>query len=281
MDSPEDRVKVAIAESERLKQYLSTLPPEAWSKPSACDRWEVRDVVAHLAWIAQAYAERIYQTLRGESSPPEGQPAPGSGIAASFSEGNAQRAISRRERLGDYVLSDFNKTTDQLNQMLASLGPQDWDKPHYYVSLGMAPMRFRPDLWISELAMHGWDIRSRLEPEAHLSDESLSVLMDMVPGQLTRFIFSPGPRLPAPVRYRFELTGAGASNSDIVVEGDKAGMEPAGTGKADVTFRCDTETFILKAFGRLSTDTAVVADRLTIQGDHRLALEFQRWFPGA
>ena len=49
MDTPAERVKIAIAESERLKEYLSFLPPEAWNKPSACDRWKVRDVVAHLA----------------------------------------------------------------------------------------------------------------------------------------------------------------------------------------------------------------------------------------
>ena len=85
----------------------------------------------------------------------------------------------------------------------------------------------------------------------------------------------------ASIRYRFELTGAGASSGDIVVEGDKASVEPAGTAKADVTFRCDTETFILMSLGRVTTDTATAAERLTIQGDNRLALEFHRWFPGA
>jgi len=175
-------------------------------------------------------------------------------------------------------LSDFVKTNDELNQLMTTLGPQDWDKPHYYSSLGTEPLRLRPDLWISELSVHGWDIRSRLEPEAHLSDKCLPVLMDVVPGQLTRFRFSPRSRLPATIRYRWELTGAGARNSDVVVEGDKASMEPAGTGKADVAFRCDIGTFILIALGLLTIDNAIVTDRLTIQGDNRLALEFQRWF---
>ncbi len=278
MDSPEQRVEIAVGESERLKEYLSSLPPEAWNKPSACDRWEVRDVVAHLAWLAEAYTERIHESLQGDSTP-EGQPAPGSIRAASLADGNAQSAITRREEAGGQVLSDFIKTNDQLNQLMATLGPQDWDRPHYYASLGTEPLRFRPDLWISELAMHGWDIRSRLELESHLSDESLPVLMDVVPGQLVRFIFSPRTRLPAPIRYRCELTGAGARNKDIVVEGDKAGMGPVGTGNADVTIQCDTETFNLIALGRLTFDTAIAADRLTIQGDSSLALEFQRWFP--
>ena len=278
MDSPEQRVKIAIAESERLKEYLSFLPSEAWNKPSACDRWEVQDVVAHLAWVAETYTERIRQSLQEDSSSPEGQPSPGPVSAASFAEGNAQRAISRRESVGDQVLSDFVKTNDELSQLMTTLGPQDWDKPHYYSSLGTEPLRLRPDLWISELSVHGWDIRSRLEPEAHLSDECLPVLMDVVPGQLTRFRFSPRSRLPAPIRYRSELTGAGARNSDVVVEGDKASMEPAGTGKADVTFHCDTETFNLIALGRLTTENAIAAERLMIEGDNRLALEFQGWF---
>ncbi len=281
MDSPEARVKIATAESEQLKEYLSSLSAEAWSKPSACDRWQVRDVVAHLVGVAQSYAERTHRSLRGDSSPPEGLPAPGSVNAAVFAEGSAQRVISRRESLGHRVLSDFSKARDQLNQLLATLGPQDWDKPSYYVSIGIAPMRFRPDVWISELAIHGWDIRSRLEPEAHLSEESLPVLMDVVRAQLTKWTFSPGPRLAASIRYRFELTGVGANNRDILVEGDKASVGPAGTGEVDVTFCCDTETFILMSFGRATIDTATAAERLTIQGDNRLALEFHRWFPGA
>jgi len=104
--------------------------------------------------------------------------------------------------------------------------------------------------------------------------------MDVVPGQLTRFYFSPRSTLSEPVRYRWELTGAGARGSDVLVEGDKASMESAGTGKADVTFRCDTETFVLIASGRLAIDAATETDRLTIQGDNRLAYDFRRWFPG-
>ena len=134
MDSPEERVKVAIAESERLKEYLSSLPPEAWNKPSACELWEVRDVVAHLAWVAEAYTERIHESLS-----PKGQPAAGPISAVSFAGGNAQRAISRREKLGDQVFSDFVKTNDQLNQLMATLGWQDWEKPHFHSSLGTEP----------------------------------------------------------------------------------------------------------------------------------------------
>lgn len=75
----------------------------------------MRDVAAHLAWMAESYIERIHRSLQGDSLSPEGLPAPGAGHAAAFAEGNAQRALSRREMLGNQVLSDFMAQNDQLN----------------------------------------------------------------------------------------------------------------------------------------------------------------------
>ena len=46
------------------------------------------------------------------------------------------------------MLSEFIRTADQLHQLLTALRAPDWDKPLYYASLGAAPMRLRPDLWI-------------------------------------------------------------------------------------------------------------------------------------
>src|SRR5262249_47750081 len=191
MDSPEETVQLVIAESERLTQYLTTLPPEAWSKPSACDRWEVRDVVTHLAGQAEYYAAWIARSMQGDASTPEGFPAAGSANAASYAEGSAQRVLARREQLGDQVLSAFITATAQLNHRLTSLGPQDWEKPHFFNSLGLAPLRFRPALRLFELVLHGWDIRSRLEANVHLPAESLPVVLGLVCGPFTRWLFRP------------------------------------------------------------------------------------------
>ena len=167
------------------------------------------------------------RSLQGDTSTPEGRPAPGTANAASYAEGGAQRAIARREQLGDRVLAEFTTTNDQLNHLLASLGPQDWERPHYFNSLGIAPLQFRPDLRIFELALHGWDIRSRLEPDAHLSDESIPVVLGLVLGPLTNWLFRPGPKLPA---HPLSLCpdGGGARDTDSLIEGDKAASSPRG-----------------------------------------------------
>ena len=92
---------------------------------------------------------------------------------ATAAERSAQRAIARRQHLGDQVLTFFTSATERLHHLLSGLGPQEWDLPcyHRYHPNRIRPVRSFVDLWMRELAMHGWDIRSRLEPSAHLSTE--------------------------------------------------------------------------------------------------------------
>jgi uncharacterized protein (TIGR03083 family) len=78
MSTPAELVKVIQTESERLKQYLTALPQDAWTKPSACALWEVRDVVAHLITAANLYTDSITRGLRGDTSTPAGRPEPSS-----------------------------------------------------------------------------------------------------------------------------------------------------------------------------------------------------------
>ena len=104
MNAPEDTVKLILAESERLTQYLTTLPPAAWSIPSACERWEVRDVVAHLTLETEMYTDVIARSVQGDTSPPAGRHArsvrqtgrPGRGAAAPPGAGVATARWWRR-----------------------------------------------------------------------------------------------------------------------------------------------------------------------------------------
>ena len=72
MSTQAECVKVLQTESERLQQYLTVLPADAWTQPSACALWDIRDVVAHLSGIAQGYTDRITRGLRGDTSPSAG-----------------------------------------------------------------------------------------------------------------------------------------------------------------------------------------------------------------
>ena len=69
MSTQAELIKVVQTESERLQQYLAALPADAWTKPSACARWEVRDVVAHLITIPNLYGPHHPWTAGGYLSP--------------------------------------------------------------------------------------------------------------------------------------------------------------------------------------------------------------------
>ena len=281
MDSPESLVQLVRSESERLEQYLASLPPEAWSRPSACDGWEVRDVVAHLVFWAEPYANWILRAVQGETSPSEGWPSAGSLGWQQLMDFIEETAITCREDLGEQLFATFCSTNNRLNQVVTGLGAQDWDKPSYHPSR-IGPVRGRVEVRVLELAIHGWDIRSRLEPVVHLSAESLQMLSNVVGRLAPSFLGLADFRLShepaAPVRYRFGLTDTDSRGYDLVVEDDGCRMEPAVTDSSNVTFHCDTETFVLMGLGRLKLESVIAEGRLAVEGDQGLADELIEWF---
>ncbi len=277
MESVERRLEVVQAEGDRLAQYLAGLSPDAWHRPSACDRWEVRDVVAHLAGGADFYHDSVTRGLQGDSSPTPGRPEPGKGDPVQSNEGIARGSIALRESLGDDVLPQFCDRNARLNRLFAEVTGDQWETTCYHPA-SFFPVRRFIDLRISELAMHSHDIRSALEPEAHLSDDTLPTFMDLGPQIALRWGFRPSPKLPRPVRFRFDVSGAELAYTDIVVEGDDCRGELPGQDAPDVTFQCSAETLALALYGRAKTAAALADGSLKYHGDAALAQQFAQWF---
>ena len=177
MVTPEQRVIVLQAEAETFKAYLSSLPAEAWNRPSACEGWTVADVVAHLA--GGVLESRLTRGLEGDASPPEGAPPVEAHDEDRFAENIFQRALSNREQHGENLLGTLIQRLDESVQVFNTVGPEDWEKLCYWPP-GPEPVRTLLDMRISELTMHAWDIRSTVDSEYHLSGDSVGVLIDTV-----------------------------------------------------------------------------------------------------
>jgi uncharacterized protein (TIGR03083 family) len=225
MNELQQRIQLGHRETEHLAHYLHTLSADARRQPSACAGWEVRDVVAHLTGVAEAFTNLISRRVAGDASPPPGYPSTPATTPAAVADRIAQRTQAQRERLGDQLLTAFRARHEALTRLLTGLGADDWEKPCYHIA-GPFPVRTFLDLRIVEQAIHGWDIRGGLNPSASLSPESLPIFLDVIPQLALKWVFRPSARLPTPVRYRFVLTGAVADERDIVVVGDTARMEP-------------------------------------------------------
>jgi hypothetical protein len=98
-----ERVAALAAENALLLDFLQRLSPEDWSRPSACDRWSIADVVAHLVGVTDP--DRLTDALAGV---PEQRARP---TEDEFREGIGTRAIAQRKQLGSDLLSTFEADT--------------------------------------------------------------------------------------------------------------------------------------------------------------------------
>ena len=272
----EQRVHLLKSESQRFVDYLSGLPQESWSRQSACERWLVGDVVAHLTGGVDNYFGNISRGVAGDSSPPEVGAPPAPVDVAARLEANAQRAIALRTQLGKDLLPTFASRCGDLDQLLAGLGHQDWEKPCFHTAAVISVATY-VDLRITEVIVHEWDIKSRLQPEASISPAGLPAVLDLLPVFVVGRLFRPGSTLSGTARYRWDLTGDAPGGCDIVVEQGQARMEPAGstgTTAPEVTFTCDAGDFALLAYGRTDFEAAVSAGLITAEGDSELAARF-------
>ena len=276
MDDMARRVGLIRDLSSRLGHLLAGLSREAWTRPSACALWAVREVVAHLTGGAERQMQSIVRGRKGDAAPPPGF-APLD--VAALSASNAQRDMALRERLGETLLDAFVTQYDRLGHLLARFDPGDWDTRCWHARRGAMPARAYVDLRIQELAIHDWDIRAAFEPAPHLAPESLPILVHMTPTWLG-MSFRPGPRLAAPVLYRFHVTGAAPSSPEVVVTGEAFQVRPVAPSKADVALHCDAETYLLFLYGRLPAARGVTAGRLAVDGDFGLVERFEQWFKG-
>lgn len=273
---PQGLIDVINSGSRRLGDYLSGLDPHAWSQDSACEGWRVGEVVAHLTAGGEAWSGSLTRALAGDADPPAGQSFLPQGELGSQVIGQA--AVDRYRESGTELLREYLAASERLAQVLATLGDGDWDRPCYH-RRGPMPVRDFVGVRLQEVALHSWDIRAGADPAAEMWEEPLPRLVSILPRWL-RIAFRRRLGLPAPARFRFDVSGPAPVNHDVVVNDDGFQVEPAGDAQADAVFRCSSGDYVLLIYGRLSVAQGIASGRLRIEGSPERAADFTRWFQG-
>ena len=275
---PEERMRILLAESQMLEDYLTTLPKGAWTHPTACSEWCVADVVAHLTMVSQNGASRILRAIQGDASADDLNPRRRRGTVDPV--GGAQRTIAFRTQFGepDAILPEFVAASRQFNEALLKVGPDDWNKASYRPA-GPEPISNMLDVVLAEQAVHGWDIRSQFDANTALSPDAVPVLVERIAQRPRWWSFKKGAA-PLPLRYRFEVATSMAYSVDVVVREEEQCMEVASSEEPQVTFRCDGETYVMLMYGRLEPGRALTDGRLNPAGDQRLVTAFADCFIG-
>ncbi len=260
-----------------LHEFLSGLTDAELSTQSACDAWTVRDVAGHLTNRAERQIASMTRGRTGDSNPPAGFSAPSDNMA--MSAANADADIEYSRSLGDALVPTFAENYRELHRLLDSFSGDDWSCDCWHPRRGTMTAREYVSQRIQELAVHDWDIRSGLDPAAALHPDAIPVLLGMSAHWL-RAAYNPGDAPPAnDVRYRFQLTDADAMDVLVSPSGARAGVA-LHDGDVDVVVRCDANTYLLLAYGRLDEAAAVASGRITATGPAGAVERFAVWMVG-
>lgn len=257
----ETRAAIA-AEVADLEGYLAGLSEVELDRPSACGEWTCGDVLAHLTWAATYFGGLIERGLHGDVSPPN-LPPPGPARRQAI----ADAAKRGRAELGPGLRQEFHDRNQALAARLASLGPDDWDKPTAHRA---GAIRSLAQTRLNELAVHGWDIRSRLDPPGHLFEAALPALIAGL-DRWYRLLSHPDPAQTGSYRVRFAFTDDRVAPRDLVFDPDTVRFEPTAAAAPDLICRTPPEVPVLLLYGRIEVEDAIKERGLRLEGRSELA----------
>ena len=250
----DEAADMAAAELGRFLALLESLDADDWSKPTACTRWDVRQIVAHVAGAAAGYAR--WSEFGRQMSPLSHRPYRRAGL--SFPDAFNQLQVDDRAQAAPA----------ELIAELRTVGPRAIATRHRLPALvralrlpipmiGVARIDYLTDLiYTRDMWMHRLDICRATGREMVLSTEHDGRIVALVMRDLARDL----------ARKR----------DDFAVVYELAG--PAGgawrigrAARVDATIRMDALAFNLLASGRLAADRARALSTTVVVGDEAAA----------
>lgn len=258
-------LRVVRTEAERM--FALAEAPRAWEAATACEHWQVRDVIAHLVDTTEGYFTG-FDIARGN-----GTAEPVYGLPGMAERANNQAQEFRKvpqSELMERVRTDFEKMMD----MLTALGPADWEGlmvPHFY--MGPLPAYFFAAGQLMDYGVHTWDIEEGTGRPHALSGEAADLLVPFM-FVLWKYTVAADRAAAAstePIQVGIRITsGNNAGDTRITVNADGLNYEPGDVGDLPAVLEFDPASFVLAAFGRCNTGS--------VRGDRQVADRFLNLF---
>jgi len=237
--------------------------PDAWDSPTACESWEVRDIIGHLVDTMEGYFKAFDVASSGATAE------------------NAYGLLGMHERAGDSarafrhlsqpeMMARVRADLDQMMGILEPLSEQEWTSmivPHFY--MGPVPAFIYAAGQLMDYGVHTWDIREGSGKAHALSAEAADLLVPFM------FIIWQSTIRPDADRTPFTIgisvtTGHNAGTTRVTVNEDGMSYEPGSVDDLPAVIEFDAGSMVLTAFGRINGGT--------VRGDHALADRFLNLF---
>ena len=244
----------AIAEvTASVLDATADLTEAAWSTPTACPGWDVRDQLSHLIGF-----ERM---LMGEQAP-----------EVEFNREHLRNPIgeinepwieARRPLPGAQVRDELAEVALARVQALASMSPADFEVVGWS-PIGEVPYSVFMQVRVMDMWVHEQDIREVVGRPGGLGGAGERGALAKLLPSLGRAMVK-GAGAPEGASLALELTGSVPSRTVLEVVGGRAQAAEVSTPTA--TLRMDSLTYTRLACGRRSGEDAISAGAVVVAGD--------------
>jgi uncharacterized protein (TIGR03083 family) len=231
--------------------------PARWEAPTACDKWQVRDVAAHLVDTTEGYLANWKIGREGGTAPEPHGLRP---MADLVDEGAKAFRKVPQEELVERLHDDWVRMRTEFE----ALTPEEWTGlliPHNY--MGPLPAMFYPVFQLVDYAVHTWDIRQGLGEPHGISGDAADYLVPVIHILWQATADTSGVTEPFSVGIRTSGPSGGDVRFDVTPEGVQYAAGDIEDCAAIIEF--DPASLVLTGYARINGGTvrgdAVVASR--------------------
>jgi uncharacterized protein (TIGR03083 family) len=251
-----------VVRAEAARMFALAEQPGAWEAPTACESWQVRDVIGHLVDTTEGYF-RAFDVAQSDAAAPVAY-----GLAG-MHERAGQTAQSFRELSQQQLMSRARADLDQMMGILEPLTEEEWTGlmvPHFY--MGTVPAFIYAAGQLMDYGVHTWDIKQGAGSAHGISGDAADLLVPFM------FIIWQSTIKPTadltPFTVGIRVTGRNAGDYRVSVSDQGMAFEPGEIDDLPAVIEFDAGSLVLTTFGRMNAGT--------VRGDEELADRFLNLF---
>jgi uncharacterized protein (TIGR03083 family) len=236
--------------------------PSRWQAPTACEGWEVRDVVGHLVDTTEGYLSAFELARAGGSAPD----ALGLQVMARTVDEGAK---SFRGKSQDEMVERLRDAATKMIDVFDSLPDDEWQgfmPSHKY--MGPAPAMFYAIFQLVDYTVHGWDIRQGMGIPHGIDGAAADLLVLLMYVLLPATADTSG--LDQPFSVGIRTTGVNGGDVRADVSSDGVQINPGAIDDCAAVIEFDPATLVLTGYGRINGGT--------VRGDRAAASRFRELF---
>ena len=255
---------IAQAERQRLGRTIQYAEPDTWEKPSACEGWWNRDVMAHLAAADTAAA----QLMKGDPAVEMDEYRAGLGEQEFSVDGFNAWTVERRSGLPvREILNTWGTAAEAFVAYAALLSKEGWLEKRFRWIAGDIAARYLVQSRVVEWWLHGEDMRATNGLGPQWQHWPIYLTIDMAVRMLPWSLGQAGLDLSGR-SVRVEVEGAGEGYWHW---GLGAGEVPPDPRAADAVIRGRAPQLALVAGRRLPLEDVLGSGVVVLGGDAALA----------